>query len=415
MDPIVLRQLAIALGLGVLVGLQREWAEEHVPGIRTFPLITLLGTLTALMAPHAGGWPLGAGLVAVAALLIAQGSARLRRGEDSPGTTTAIAALLMYAVGATLILGDTVIAVMVAGAAAVLLHWKQTLHAFVHRIGKTEISAVIRLVLIALVVLPILPNQAYGPYGVLNPFKIWLMVVLICGISLGSYVAYRILGAKAGTVLGGILGGLISSTATTVSYARRSRNAPDVASLAALVIMIASTVVFGRVAIEVALVAPSIVSAVLPPLAVMMGLMALVSAGLYLFRRGEAAEVPAGEDPSDLKAAIIFGLLYAVIIFAVAVAKEHFGNRGLYTVAALSGLTDMDAITLSTAQLVKTGKLPVDIGWRMIVLGGLSNLVFKGAAVALLGHRRLLGRIAVVFGIALAGGVLLLALWPSAG
>jgi uncharacterized membrane protein (DUF4010 family) len=415
MEPEIFQQLAIALGLGLLVGLQREWTDMHVAGIRTFALITVFGAVGGLLAESFGGWIVIAGLGGVVAMMVVENMARLRDGESHPGPTTELAALVMYAVGVLLVLHYTLVAVAVGGGVALLLHWKEPLHAFVHRIGERDIRAVFRLVLIALVVLPVLPDRTYGPYDVLNPFRIWLMVVLIVGISLGGYVAHRLLGAKAGAILGGMLGGVISSTATTVSYARRSRQSPGRGRLAALVIMIASTIVFGRVAIEIAVVGPSIFPDILPPLAMMMAYMALISVGLFLFTRDEGASIPDGSDPSDLKAAIVFGLLYALILFAVAAAKAHFGDRGLYIVAALSGLTDMDAITLSTAQLIKSDRLGLDTGWRMILIGALSNLFLKGMAVALLGDRGLLKRIAVVFGASLAGGVLLLLFWPKLG
>ena len=413
MDPIILRQLGTALGLGLLVGLQREWGEEHVAGIRTFAMITVFGTVTGQTAAAVGGWVVAAGLLAVAAMIIVGGLVKLHAGQIGTGLTTEIAALLMYGVGAALALGEMVPAVMVGGGVAVLLHWKKPLHALVERFGKKDLRAIIQLTLIALVILPILPNKTYGPYDVLNPFAIWLMVVLIVGISVGSYIAYKFLGPRAGTLLGGVLGGLISSTATTVSYARRSRRAPDSAPAAALVILIASAIVFLRVGGEVAIVAPHVLWRILPPLAVMAALMIALSAALYLLARRQPPRLSLEEDPSQLRAAVVFGLLYAGILFAVAAVKVHFGSGGLYVVAGLSGLTDVDAITLSTAQLIKAQRLPADTGWRMILLAGMSNILFKGAAVALLGHRTLWKRIAVVFGIALAGGAALLAFWPA--
>lgn len=307
---------------------------------------------------------------------------------------------------------QTALGLIVGGGVAVLLQWKKPLHSFVQRFGETDMRAVFQLVLIALVILPVLPNKNYGPYGVLNPFEIWLTVVLIVGISVGGYIAYKFLGAKAGTLLGAVLGGLISSTAATVSYSRRSRRAPETAGMAAFVIMVASTIVFARVVFEIAVVAPEILGQVVPPLAVMTAAMGAIAAGLYWMRRGEAEQLPIDEDPSQLKAAIVFGLLYAGVLFAVAAAKEHFDSRALYVVAALSGMTDMDAITLSTAQLIKRQELSVDTGWRMILVGALSNLVFKCTAVAVLGHRKLLLRVSAAFGISMVVGLLLLGLWP---
>jgi uncharacterized membrane protein (DUF4010 family) len=408
-----IQKIAIALGLGLLVGFQREWTAPHVAGIRTFGLITVLGAVTGIFIEAAGGWLIGAGLLAVATMIIVGNVLRLRESEveDEPGLTTEVAALVMYMVGVALAIDRIVLGIIVGGGTAVLLHWKRPLHNFVERIGEADIRAIIQLVLIALVILPILPNKNYGPYGVLNPFEIWTMVVLIVGISLAGYIAYKFLGARSGTLVAGVLGGLISSTATTVSYSRRSERSPSIASLAALVIMIASTVVFGRVLLEVAAVAPTVLRQITPPLAVMMGIMALISIGLFLFREKEDHPTKLDEDPSELRAAIIFGLLYAGVLFAVAAVKEHFGNEALYVVAALSGLTDMDAITLSTAQMIKRERLDVDAGWRMILIGFLSNLGFKLAAIGILGSRGLLIRVAGAFALATVGGVSLLLFW----
>jgi uncharacterized membrane protein (DUF4010 family) len=304
-------------------------------------------------------------------------------------------------------------AIAVGGGVAVLLHWKKPLHGLVERIGEADIRAVFRLVLIALVVLPVMPNRTYGPYDVLNPFEIWLMVVLIVGISLGGYVAARLLGSKVGSVLGGVLGGVISSTATTVGYAQRTRRSPNTSALAAMVIMIASTIVFVRVSVEVAITAPAVLPHILPQFAVMTAFMALISVGAYLMARGDKAPPPEAEDPSEWKTAVVFGALYALVLFAVAAAKEHFGDRGLYLVAALSGLTDMDAITLSTARMMEADRVDTNTGWRMMLVGALCNNVFKAGAVAALGDRRLLKRIVILFGISIVGGAALLWLWPA--
>ncbi len=412
MDISAVESLALALGLGLLVGMQREWSAHHLTGIRTFALITILGALLGLLSQALGAWLPVAGLCGVAALLIVGTVLAFVGQHEEPGLTTEIAALVMYAVGVALACGQTELGLIIGGGVAVLLQWKQPLHTLVGRFSEPDIRAIFNLVLIALVILPVMPNRSYGPYGVLNPFEIWLIVVLIVGISLGGYIAYKFFGARAGTLLGGILGGMISSTATTVSYARRTRHVPEAVGLAAFVITVASAIVFGRVIFEIAVVAPELLSKVAPPLVVIMLVMGVLALVMYWTRGGEAEQVPLDKDPAQLKAAVLFGLLYAVILFAVAAGRQWLGDRGLYLVAAISGLTDMDAITLSTAQLIKRGELDVDMGWRMILLGSLSNLVFKGAAVAVLGHRRLLGRVSIVFGIVLACGVLLVLLWP---
>jgi uncharacterized membrane protein (DUF4010 family) len=411
-DWLVAEKLALAPGLGLLVGFQREWTAPHVAGIRTFALITVFGTVIGLFFNTLGGWIVGAGVFALTAMIVVVNIMRFSGREKQPGLTTQVAALIMYAVGVAIAIDQMVLAVIVGGVVAVLLQWKRPLHGFVERIGEKDARAIFQLVLIGLVVLPVLPDKDYGPYRVINPYEIWLMVVLICGISVGSYLAYKFLGPRAGTVLGGILGGLISSTATTVSYSRRSRKTPDVTVLASLVIMVASTIVFGRVIVEIAIVAPTILPQLAPPLAVMMVLMMLISAAMYMFVRKDEQVAPLDEDPSDLKSALLFGILYAAVLFAVAVAKEHFGDEALYGVAALSGLTDMDAITLSTAQMIKADRLAINTGWRMILVGAMSNLFFKACAVAFLGNRRLLRRVVFVFGLSFVGGVLLLVFWP---
>ena len=432
-----LTKLGIALALGLLVGLQRQRAESSIAGVRTFPLITLFGAVAALAAPALGAWLVAAGAIGMAAMLVVSNVAKLRT-ESDPGITTEVAALLMYSVGAYLVAGHTAAAVAVAGAVTLLLHLKQPLHRVIRAMGERDVTAVMQFALITFIILPLLPNQPYGPYGVLNPHKIWWMVVLIVSISLGGYVAYKLLGARAGALLGGVLGGLISSTATTVSYARRTRAGEDAepkapepdgdeadgkatrgesvratAGLAALVIMVASAVSFARVIVEVAVVAPHQFRAIGTPLGAMLVWMAALSAGGYWLGRGEdPGKLPEAANPAELKPALIFGALYALVILAVAFVKDRFGDAGLYPVAVVSGLTDMDAITLSTANLARAGRLDVDTTWRLILIAALSNTVFKGVAAVVLGSSALRARIVVLFGLAIAGGVAILLLWP---
>jgi len=411
----LLQQIALSLGLGLLVGFQREWGPAHVAGIRSFALIPPLGNLCTHLGLNFGGWVPAAGLISLAGVLAIGSLIKFRSGEITPGITTNVAALLMYLVGGVLALEMQVVAIVMSGCVAVLLHWKEPMHTFVKQIGEPEIRSIIQFVLLALVILPVLPNKTYGPFGVFNPFHTWLMVVLIVGLSVGGYMIYKLLGTKAGTLLSGILGGIISSTATTVSYAQGSSKHTKTAPLAAVVIMIASTIVFFRVSFEVAVVGPEILPHLAPLLFIMVLLMGAVCGGLYLRGLSEKRAFPLDKNPSNLKTAMVFGALYVVVLFAVAAAKEHFSDKGLYVVAALSGLTDMDAITLSVTHLINSDRLNMDTGCRMILLGALSNLVFKGGIVALLGPRELLKRISLAFGLSIAGGGLLLVLWPRIG
>lgn len=412
MVPDIFIQLAVALGLGLLVGLQRERVDPAIAGIRTFALITLFGAVSAQLAKVYGGWLVGVGFVATALLVTAGNLVRLQSREAEPGQTTEFTALLMYGLGAWVVTGSMAVPVVLTGVVMVLLHLREPLHTLVGKIGERDLKAIIQFVVIALVILPLLPDRDMGPYGVLNPYQVWWMVVLIVALSLAGYVAYKLFGAGAGTVLAGILGGLVSSTATTASYARRSRESPELSRLAALVVVIASTVVYGRILVEIAAVGRSSFVDLAPPLAAMLGVSALVSAAAWLSGRDQDEEPPEPENPAELKSALIFGALYAAVLLAVAFARDRFGTAGLYTVAGLSGLTDMDAITLSTSRLVHAGRLEPDTGWRAILLASLSNLVFKAGIVAVLGSRALLGRIALLFGAVLAGGGLIFFLWP---
>lgn len=412
-NPLV--QLGIALLLGLLVGLQRQRAESSIGGIRTFPLIAAFGTLCGLLAVEHGGWIVAAGLVALAALLVVSNFMLAKSGDTDAGQTSEVAALLLYGIGAYLVFGEMAFAVVLGGAIAVLLHYKDLLHAFAGRFGERDVTAFMQFVLISLVILPVLPNRAFGPYEVLNPFQIWLMVVLIVGISLVGYVAYKLFGARDGAVLGGLIGGLVSSTATTASFARRTQSSPKVAGLAAIVVMIAATIVFVRVLVEIAVVAPGHFALVAPPLGAMFAVCVAIAVILYFRTPDHHAAMAEQGNPADLRMAVVFGGLYAIVVFAASAANAEFGPRGLYVVALLSGLTDMDAITLSTSQLVAGGRLDSDTGWRMILLASLSNLAFKGVLVATLGGRELLKLVSVAFGVAIAAGGALLWFWPSQG
>jgi uncharacterized membrane protein (DUF4010 family) len=408
----VAKEIGIALGLGLLVGLQRERVASPLAGFRTFPLITVSGTIAALLGQSFGGWIVGAGLIALAGLIIVGNLAKQKKGDLDPGLTTEVAMLLMYGVGAYVVVGPAAAAIAIGGGVAVLLHLKPEMHSLAARIGNADFKAIMQFVLVSLVILPVLPDQAYGPYQVLNPHRIWVLVVLIVGISLAGYMVYKFFGEKAGVMMGGILGGIISSTATTVSYARRSRQAKGSSKLAAQVILIASTVVFVRVLMLIAATAPASLREAGPPLGAMLGVMMVLSVGTWFVDRHAKVQMPTQDNPTELKSAILFAALFALVTLGVAAAKEHFGQRGLYVVAILSGLTDMDAITLSTTQIIQSGQTDVHTGWRLILAAALANLVFKAGTTAVLGDRKLFLRVSALFGVAFAAGILILILWP---
>ena len=405
--------LATSIGLGLLIGLQRQWKESEIAGIRTFPLITVLGTLTAQISKDHAGWLIAAGLIALAMLLTIANLAKIRAEEYDFGMTTEVAVLLMFMVGAVVGLEMTGPAVVVTGVAAVLLHSKDRLHGFVDSLTRKDLKAVMNLALIGLIILPLLPDETYGPYEVLNPYDIWRMVVLIVGISMVAFVAYKLLGTKVGAILGGIFGGLISSTATTVSYARHTKDNPGRSGVAALGARLASAIVNVRVLIEIGVVAPALLKTALLPMILMLLLMVVECVVLFVTLQRMKTEAADHDNPAQLKPAVIFGALYAVVLFVVAAAKDIFGNQALYWIAGVSGLTDVDAITLSTAKMFNEDRVDGGAAWRVILIATMSNLVFKAAAVMVLGSRKLLMYVSISFGIAIAGGALLLLFWPE--
>jgi len=419
------QQLGIAVLLGLLVGLQREHAESGVAGMRTFPLITLLGSLSAMLAIHfQDSWVVAAGLLGVAGITVLAHTIR-PKPDPHPGITTDVAALLMFLVGAFIVVGPMAAAIAVGGCVAVLLQFKPELHGVARKLGDDDLRAIMQFVLITCIILPVLPqvnygprdfltfaavpaDRVHGPLDVINPFEIWLMVVLIVGLSLGGYIFYKFFGRNAGILLGGVLGGAISSTATTVSYARGTRDDPLAARSAAIVILIASAIMYVRLLAAITIVAPSFLATTIAPVMILMLLTLLPALAVWFGVRRQPSQMPEQENPTQLKSAIIFGLMYAGVLFALALAKVYWHGHGLYLVAFLSGLTEMDAITLSTARMSLDDPMVAADGWRMIVVAAMANLVSKAAIAGLLGGVRLFLRIALLFAVPMLGGIAVL-------
>jgi len=405
--------LLLSLGLGLLVGMQRQSANSKTAGIRTFPLITLTGTICGFLAKEFDGWILAVGFIAIASLLVVANVIRAKEERDGIGITTEMAALLMYAIGAYLVFGEKIIAIVITGVVTVLLHFKTTLHGWVGKFGQDDLKAIMQFVLISMIILPVLPDATYDRYESLNPKDIWLMVVLIVGISLIGYFIYKFIGSKAGVFLSGILGGLISSTATTISYSRMARKAEAITKIAAFVILTASAVSLVRVMVEISVVAPSSFKAFVFPLGAELLVMIVLVFVLFFRNRKEKTEMPAQTNPAELKGALIFALLYGGISFISALVKDNFGNEALYFVSIVSGLTDLDAITLSTAKMTEEKNIETSLGWRLILVATLSNLVFKGGMAMAMGNKQLGKVVGSLFAILIISGVLIIIFWPS--
>ncbi|MCA9286647.1 MAG: MgtC/SapB family protein [Phycisphaerales bacterium] len=405
----IFQALALALGLGMLVGMQRERTNNALAGIRTFPLITILGVLSGVAATTFGGWVIGAATLAVVMVVAVSNLTAARSSTPiQPGITSEIAILVMFAVGVLLAMERTAVAVVVGGGVAILLQAKSLLRAFVAKLGDRDVRAIMQFALITLVILPVLPNRTMGPFDVLNPRSVWLMVVLVVGIGLGGYVLYRWLGARTGSVLAGLVGGLVSSTATTVGLSRRAATAPAAASAALLGIMLASVVVYVRILIEMYVAGGPVFPTIAPAIVVLGLSQATIAAIIWWRARGSEVTVPEQENPADLRSALVFGALYAIILVLVAAVREYLGSGALYLVAAVSGATDMDAITLSMSRLAGDGKLDASTAWRTIVVATMANMAFKTGIVFVLGNLRLGRMVTVAYATQVALAIVLL-------
>ncbi len=230
---------------------------------------------------------------------------------------------------------------------------KPQLHRLAQRISSEDLYATLKFAIISLIVLPVLPNQTYGPppFDAFNPYRTWLMVVFISGISFLGYVLIKVIGSRRGIGLTGLLGGLVSSTAVTVSFSERSQDHPDLARPFALAITLAWTMMFGRVIVEVAVLNQALLEALWLPMTAGMAAGLVFCAYYYLSQRTDEGSDVALANPFELGPAIKFGILYAVILVVAKAARFYFQDAGLYAAAVVAGLADVDAITLSMAEL----------------------------------------------------------------
>jgi len=395
-----------SLAIGLLIGMERERSPGSRAGLRTFALVALFGTLTAMLSEKATPWLLLGGLMIVGLMTVA---AYFRVKDDSadPGTTTVIAILICYGLGATVWYHNEKLAVMLAIITTMLLYFKAELHGITEKLSRRDLISILQFAVLTFIILPILPDQDFGPYEAINPHQIWLMVVLISGVSLAGYVALHLVGKHHGAVLG-LFGGLVSSTATTLVYARRSVENENFVSLAVVVILIANLTVLIRLAIVSAVASPAIVPQLLPVLGSGFALGAAVT--IYWWRRlnhQEGLSVPEIKNPTEIRAAATFGLIYGIVLLLSSWLSDVAGSSGLYGVALVSGLTDVDAITLSSLRLYETGKLQATEAITAISLGIISNIVFKLGLVcfigsALLARQCISGMLATAVGIGLA-------------
>ena len=391
-----LRVFSISLGIGLLMGLERERNPAARAGLRTFGLVSLFGTVAAILTDKTHSpWMLAAGLLVIGAMMIA---AYLSHPDKTdPGTTTIIAVLLCYGFGAMVWYGYRTFAVMLAIVTTVLLYFKAELRTLSQKLTRRDLISMLQFGVLSLVILPILPNKDVGPYQALNPAQIWWMVVLISGVSLAGYAALRIIGQHHGAPILGVLGGLASSTATTLVFSRHARESQLVIRLATVVILMANLIVLVRLALY-GLLQPALLPVLAPPLAA--GFALGVGMVLYAWRGLHAEKnLPHLElsNPAEIKTALAFGVAYGVVLVVSAALSDYAGSKGLYAVALVSGLTDVDAITLSSLRLFGLQKLSASEATTAILLAMLANLAFKLGIVATVGGALLTRKVAAGF------------------
>jgi len=396
--------LAAAAGAGLLIGLERERNPKARAGVRTFALVALFGALAADVGVRLeSSWTVPVGLAAVAGLIIA--AYAHKPGEEGPDTATAAAAVVSYLLGVLAGSGEPALAGSIAIGVTALLYFKPELEGFSAGLKREDQVSVLQFLVVTFIVLPILPDRGYGPHEAFNPRHIWLMVVLISGLSLAGYVASRLVGERHSVLVTGLLGGIVSSTATTHLYARRSRESAAMERVALVVISLASLMPLVRVGIVAAVLAPGIASRLYPVLVAAL-LAGLAATAIFLSRNREPGGVlPAVEqrNPAELGPALRFAALYAVVLGSSAWLSEIAGDRGLYATALASGTVDIDPAVLSALNLFADGRIQGASAVVAIALAWLANIAFKLSIITWF-NRRLALRALGPMGATVAGG-----------
>ena len=404
MEPNDLTSDAIHFGiaalLGTLVGIEREKHRrerkaktEQSAGLRTFILLALLGACSAWISRAFDSyWILAVGFLITGAFVVAGYVVTTRGQRPAVGLTTEIAAIIVFVLGAIVMLGGAEIAIALAVVTTAVLAYKDPMHGFVKQLGWNDVYSGLQLLIATFIALPLLPDKPIDPWGALNPYELWLLVVLISGLSLVGYALTRWLGPGKGALLTGLAGGLVASTAVTVSFAREARTNPTNTMAFASGILVAWAVMFVRVLVVVTIVNRTLLGPLFVPFVTMALVASAAAAFIYLRSLQDGQGVSAKQDlrvnnPFSVTSAAKFAAFFAVVLVAVKVAQDNFSDSGVYVVAALAGLTDVDAITLSMAEFAKTGDVRVAV--IAIVIAALVNTAVKCGIALVLGGRDL--------------------------
>ncbi|HDM8211684.1 TPA: MgtC/SapB family protein [Vibrio harveyi] len=409
--------LFVALLLGAIVGTQRGWVMRNsvegsrVAGIRTFSLVGLLGGLVGILANLYTPLLLGFALIALVILACIAFVIQQKKSEDI-SITGVVSLVITFVLGSLAVSGEPVLAAAAAVITAVVLDNKRELHQALQRLQEYELDAALRLLLISIVLLPLLPNQAYGPWNALNPYEIWWMVVLIASISFVGYFAIKIGGAKRGILFTSVFAGLSSSTALTLQFSHLSREQSSISPLLASGILLSCGTMFPRLLIVLSVINPQLVTLLWPIVMIMM--IALYFPAWWIWRRSEVGKVEQSNkqtNPLALQSALFFGVVLAVIMLLSHALSDLFGNAGVLILSALSGITDVDAISLALGRQ-STQTLSVETAALGILIAASVNTVVKMGMVVAIGDKSLWRRVApVMVGCVLSGAILFLALY----
>jgi len=400
----------VSLLLGLLLGLERQRAkrDQAFAGIRTFPLFALCGFFAGLAASK--GMPLA--LPAVLLVVGGFGLASYLREPTGAGITTEMTGLLAALLGGMVALGEVSAASATAVVVTLLLTLKAPLHRMAGAVSEDEILAIVKFGIVAVVLLPLLPDRPMGPYGALVPRKVGLLVVILSGVSLAGYLLVKVLGGRAGWAVAGGLGGVVSSTATTLSFASKARTAPEQIPALAVGVILASTVLYARGAVVVALLDRGLALHLAPRLAVLLGIGVAFAAFQYRRQEREAGEEIALGNPVELGRAAIMAALFAGVIVLARVAQERLGTAGLWAVGAIGGLVDVDSVAVAAARVRQDAQAAVEAAAGAYLLATASNLVFKGGAVVVSGGAEMARRVLPAFAALLVATGAILVVWP---
>ncbi|MCF7845779.1 MAG: DUF4010 domain-containing protein [Candidatus Peribacteraceae bacterium] len=412
-DFALLVNLAVAVGLGALVGAEREVTEIgkkarragiEFSGLRTYSLISLLGFASAFLADTLGVWALGGMLLIVGAFLLAE-----YWRQNFLGITSELAALATFLAGAVAF-ASPLIATAIGVAVVLVLATKKWIRQFLKKVKEGEFLATIKFVIVAFVVLPILPTEPVDPWGIISPRNAWLMVVFISAISFVGYVLTKAVGSRKGLGLTGIVGGLASSTAVTSSMATESKRNRKITTPFTIAIILASAVMLTRVGFEIFVLNREL----LPRLALSLGTMLAASGVVLVFlwkmssradRKQKSKKELELSSPFQLAPALKFGIFYVLILFVAHFSNRFFGSQGVYATAAFSGLADVDAITISLARLARGGELAATTAVNGITIAVLVNTLVKLSIVQIFGDRQIFRQAFVGFMIILSAGL----------